>query len=302
MQGEGTHQPATPDEVTAGASTVSTIATDLYGPIAEAAGDANIAYSPLSITSVLAMVRTGAEGESATQLDQLLGTPAATTPPPPGGRSTASPSAIKDLTGPVQLDDGEMGSIELTNANAMWGQSGVEWQQPFLDDLKTTYDTGMWTVDYVKDPDGARLDINDWVAEHTREHITQLLPEGSITDLTRLTLTNAIWFKAPWPDELDEAGEQPFTTAAGDEVEASMLKAGGQLAYAEGDGWQAASLPYAGDDLAMTLIVPDEGQLDEVEAALPDAAPRRGHRRTRRPSTSPSRSSTSTRRRRSATC
>ena len=188
-----------------------------------------------------------------------------------------------------------MGSIELTNANAMWGQSGVEWQPAFLDEMKASFDTGMWMADYAADPEGARRDINDWVAEHTREHITDLLPEGSITDLTRLTLTNAVWFKAPWPEELDDAGSQPFTTAAGEQVDASMLGSSGQLTYQQGEGWQAVALPYAGDDLAMTLLVPDAGELGAVEAALDaELLARCCSRASPPPWTSRSRGSTST--------
>jgi len=265
VQGEGQYEPATGDKAAAGSDVITKVGTDLYAPIAAEAGDGNIAFSPLSIASVLAMTRVGAEGESADQLDALLGT----------GSDGATPAsvmgaaeAVQDHTGPVQLANEEMDSIELTNANALWGQSGVEWQQPFLDELKQGFDTGMWTTDYVEDPERSRGEINDWVAEHTREHITELLPKGSINEATRLTLTNAIWFKAPWPEELEDAGEQPFTTAAGDEVRAPMLKTTGAYGHQEGDGWQAVTLPYAGGSLGLALIVPDAGKLEAVEEAL----------------------------------
>ncbi len=265
VQGKATYRPATPDEAAAGAAVVNQVGAALYAPIVDAAGDGNVAYSPLSIATVLAMTRVGADGESAKQIDAFLGT-SVDGPGPTAVKGAAE--AVQDQTGPVQLTNGEMGSIELTNANAMWGQSGVEWKAPFLDDLKTGFDTGMWMSDFIADPDRSRVEINDWVAEHTREHITELLPKGSINDATRLTLTNAIWFKAPWPDELDAAGKQPFTTATGDEVDVSMLKATGGYAFQQGDGWKAVALPYAGEDLAMTLIVPDAGTLGSFEADL----------------------------------
>ncbi|WP_421118033.1 serpin family protein [Aquihabitans daechungensis] len=265
VEGEGEYEPATTEQAAAGAAVITKVGTDLYAPIAAEAGDGNIAFSPLSIASVLAMTRVGADGASAEQLDAFLGT--GTDGAPPASVMGAA-QVVEDHTGPVQLDDGEMGEIDLTNANALWGQSGVEWQQPFLDELKTGFDTGMWMADYIEDPDNARREINDWVAEHTREHITELLPKGSITEDTRLTLTNAIWFKAPWPGELDDAGEQPFTTATGDEVTAPMLTTTGDYGFQEGDGWQAVALPYAGGSLALALIVPDAGRLEAVEQAL----------------------------------
>jgi len=268
VQGSGSYQPATEAEAGAGARIVTDVGTQLYGPIAEEAADGNLAFSPLSIATVLAMARTGATGTSADQLDEFFGTSGSAATSDVGRQVDGAARVVQQQTGPVQLAGGEMSSIELTNANAMWGQSDVEWQPAFLDEMKASFDTGMWMADYAEDPEGARRDINDWVAEHTREHITELLPEGSITDLTRLTLTNAVWFKAPWPEELDDAGSQPFTTAAGKQVDASMLTTSGQLAYQQGEGWQAVTLPYAGDDLAMTLLVPDAGELGTVEAAL----------------------------------
>ena len=140
------------------------------------------------------------------------------------------------------------------------GQSDVEWTSAFLDELKSTFGTGMWMADYAEDPDRARYDINDWVAEHTREHIAQLLPKGSITDQTRLDAHQRVWFQAPWPQELDDAGTKPFTTAAGGEVDASMLTTDGQLTYQEGDGWQSVALPYAGNDLGDGLARPRRRQ------------------------------------------
>jgi hypothetical protein len=54
---------------------------------------------------------------------------------------------------------------------------------------------GMEQVDYGH-PETARERINQWVAENTNNLITDLLKEGSITALTRLTLVNAIYLLA----------------------------------------------------------------------------------------------------------
>jgi serpin B len=264
------HPRATEEEGVSGAEIMTHVGAELYEPIATAAKDGNVAFSPVSIGVTLGMARAGADGDSADQLDHFFGD----ADPKTLHRSlNGAVASLQDLTGPVQMASGEMGEIELTNANALWGQSNVTWQQPFLDELRRGYDASMWTADFEHDADRARLEINDWVAEHTREHITDLLPDGSVDTQTRLVLTNAMFFKAPWLDELDPMEEpQPFTTAAGKEVRATMLTTDGQLSYQQGDGWQAVSLPYAGAKLAMTFIVPDEGQLatfeDDLDADL----------------------------------
>lgn len=259
------YERATEAEGEAGAEIINHVGAELYGPIAEAAGDANIAYSPLSIGVTLGMARAGADGESAEQLDTFF---AAADADDLHRSLNGAVSMLEDLTGPVPMQGDEMGEIELTNANALWGQSGVTWTPAFLDQLKSGYDASMWTADYAKDPDRARMEINDWVASHTREKIKDLLPPGSIDTMTRLVLTNALYFKAPWLDELDELGDRPFTTAAGEEVQAPSMGTTGDLLYQQGDGWQSVSIPYAGSKLAMTFIVPDEGELAAFEERL----------------------------------
>ena len=260
------HPRATEEEGVAGAEIMTHVGAELYEPIATAADDGNVAFSPVSIGVTLGMARAGADGDSADQLDQFFGD----ADPETLHRSLNGAVAwLEDLTGPVQLPSGDLGEIELTSANALWGQSNVTWQQPFLDELRRGYDASMWTADYVNDAERARGEINDWVAEHTREHITDLLPEGSVDADTRLVLTNAMFFKAPWLDELDPVeDDQPFTTADGSTVQAPMLATTAPLAYQQGEGWQAVSLPYAGSKLAMTFIVPDEGQLAAFEGEL----------------------------------
>lgn len=268
VESDAPHPRATDEEVASGAEIVNHVAAELYGPIADEAKDGNLAYSPVSIATALAMARAGAQGTSAEQFDAFFGSD----DPATLGRSVNGATAgLQDLTGPVPIaGEDELGEIELTNANALWGQSGVEFQEPFLDDLRTQFDASMWTADFAADPEQARAGINDWVAEHTREHIPELLPQDSINPRTRLVLTNAVFFKAPWPAELDDAGSMPFTTASGDEVQADMVGDTSTYPFQRGDGWVAVTIPYAGGKLGMTLLVPDEGKLTDVEAAIDD--------------------------------
>ena len=47
-----------------------------------------------------------------------------------------------------------------------------------------------------------------------------------------------------------------------------MMHAMPTAAMASGSGWQSVRLPYAGQQLAMTLVLPDEGRLADVEALV----------------------------------
>jgi serpin B len=261
----GLHSPASAEEVEDGAPIVRGVATSLYGPIVEAAGDGNVAYSPSSIATALGMARAGAEGESAAQLDAFFGADG------DGGLHralNAADATLRRLSGPERNADGEDVRVDLTTANALWGQSGTTWKDPFLDELLTSYDAAMWMADYRNDADRARSDINRWIAERTDDRIPELLQGDAVNADTRMVLTNAVRFAAPWDDELDELGGMTFTRPDGSTVEADAIGDTRTMGFQEGDGWVAVTLPYAGGDVAMTLLVPDEGQLATVEAAL----------------------------------
>ena len=131
----------------------------------------------------------------------------------------------------------------------------------YLDALASRFGAGLRLVDYRRDPEAARNLINAWVKSQTEGRIPRLLAPGILDTLTRLTLVNAIYLKAPWQVAFDaELTEpSPFTRASGSTVDVPTM-AGGlqQLRYAEGSGWKAVELPYAGGSLAMTIVVPDD--------------------------------------------
>ena len=67
------------------------------------------------------------------------------------------------------------------------------------------------------DAEGARKTINRWVEGKTRDKIQNLIPSGGVDALTRLVLTNAIYFKGEWvsPFKKAETRDEPFTAADG---------------------------------------------------------------------------------------
>ena len=151
------------------------------------------------------------------------------------------------------------------------GQAGTLWQDEFLDALARHYDAGLRLVDYVNDAEGARLEINAWTADQTHDRIPELVPADVLTELTRLVLVNAIYLKAPWEEPFDPAlsRQAPFTRADGSTVSALMMHGSMRSAgFSSGPGWRAVDLPYAGSQLAMAIVLPDEGNLTAYERAL----------------------------------
>ena len=224
--------------------------------------DGNFFYSPYSISLALAMTYAGARGDTEQEMAQTLDFSL-----PQEDLHAAFNAVDQTLTSYSQrTDEGEEGSFFTLNiANSIWGQHGFEFLDEFLDLLAENYGAGMQLVGFSQNPEQARGLINDWVAEHTENRILDLIREGAITTLTRLVLTNAIYFNASWQHPFEEAQTThgTFVRLDGDEVNVPLMHQSVRTSYSEGDGYQAVELCYIGYQLSMIIFLPERGRFKE---------------------------------------
>jgi serpin B len=111
------------------------------------------------------------------------------------------------------------------------------------------------------------------VAEQTEGRIEDLIAPGILDSMTRLVLTNAIYFKAAWAQPFNESAtqEEAFHLLDGGEVTVPMMHLIESFGYAAGDGYQVVELPYESHELSMVVLLPDEGGFEAFEGSL-DAA------------------------------
>ena len=233
---------------------------DLYAALSEE--DGNLFYSPNSISLALAMAYAGARGETERQIAETLRFDL------PQERLHPAFSSL-DLS----LDLGAKGgddAFRLNVANSFWRQQDYRFLPEFLDGLAVNYGQEVRPVDFRRDPEEARAHINDWVADETEKRITNLIPPDAITDLTRLVLANAIYFKAAWRVYFDKGAtrNRPFHLLDGSKRKVPMMRQESRLRYASSDGYQAVELPYRGGEMAMTILLPDRDKFSEFEESL----------------------------------
>jgi len=158
----------------------------------------------------------------------------------------------------------------LNIVNEIWGQKDYEFRNEFLDVLAENYGAGLRLLDFVNAPETSRVTINDWVSDQTEGRIEDLIPQGVIDALTRLVLTNAIYFNAAWlnPFNEDITDDSAFYLLDGGEVTVPMMMQSDSFGYAEGAGYQAVELPYDGRELSMVILLPDSGKFEEFEGSL----------------------------------
>ena len=234
-------------------------AFDLYSQVGK--GDGNLFFSPFSISTALAMTYAGAKGNTETQMAQTLHFSLSQERLHPG---------YSALMHGLQADPAHSG-FELSIANALWGQSGYEFHKEFIDITGDHYDAGFNEVDFVKDTEQARGTINRWVEEKTRDKIKELIKPGILTDLTRLVLTNAIYFKGQWMSQFkkERTLPEPFELMNGEKVEVPMMNQTREFNYSENETAQILEMPYEGNKLSMVIFLPKEKRdIKELEGLL----------------------------------
>ncbi|MGM0605395.1 MAG: serpin family protein [Halobacteriota archaeon] len=262
-------------------------AFDLHRTLASTSPDENLLASPYSVSVALAMTYAGARGETAAQMRSALrfelddeavhpafGELTKQLNSKAADRSNAETDADGDQNGDGDEDkDGDGDDpieFTLTLANSVWGQTAYPWHDEYVELLESNYGAGMNEVDYASDADGARAEINEWVADRTEDRIDELLPPGSLDSLTRLVLTNAVYFAANWERPFPEGrtSDRPFTAIDGTTSTVPTMSIEDRFPYAEHEGAQLVALPYEGGEIAMTLVLPPEGEFEAFEARV----------------------------------
>jgi serpin B len=234
------------------------------------AEEGNLFFSPYSISTALAMTYAGARGQTERQMAEVLHFPVisgvSTGPVRQQVLHCAFGEIIKDLNA-----RGEKGGYELTVANALWGQKGYKFLKEFLELVKTNYGGGLNEVDFVNETEAARQAINDWVKKETNGKIENLIGKGVLDSMTRLVLTNAIYFKGNWARRFkeDKTKDAPFTLINGQKVDVPMMNQTAEFGYMETDSFQGLELPYVDDELSMIIFLPKEvGGIGDFEEML----------------------------------
>ena len=237
---------------------------DLYQELKGEEG--NIFYSPYSLSVALSMTYAGARGETEQQMAEALSFYLSQDQLHP-----AFNYLDQELAG---RGEGAQGKDEegfrLNIVNDIWGQKNFTFLSDFLDTLAENYGAGLRILDFINAPEESRITINDYISEQTEEKIKDLIPEGVIDVMTRLVLTNAIYFNAAWeyPFSEDMTSDGVFHLLDGGEVTVPMMSQGESLGYTEGDDYQAVELKYDGEELSMVILLPDSGQFENFEMSL----------------------------------
>lgn len=248
-----------PQAIQAFAGANNSFALELYAKLKEQEG--NLFCSPYSISSALAMLYVGARGDTKTQMQSVLHFD-------PDQESLGQ--HFKTMTSAL-LSKKRKSDMEFSVANAVWVRKDKPILKEYLKVVKQNWGAAAQSVDFRSAPEKSRKTINAWVEKQTRGLFKELLGPSTIDNMTRVVLTNAVYFKAAWQESFNKADtkEAPFKLLSGEKTPVAMMNQMASFPYMETGEFQALELPYRGSELSMIVLLPKKlDGLPELEKSF----------------------------------
>lgn len=220
--------------------------------------EGNVFFSPYSISTALAMTYEGARDKTAEEMQSVFHWPT---------DSNIRQSAFLSIYNELNKQDKK---YQLNTANALWAQKDYLFLKDYLDVTGKYYGAEVTNLDFINQAEPSRVIINNWVEKQTNDKIKDLMPKGAINDLTRLVLTNAIYFKGTWLKQFNKTLTQneDFKIDSNTTVKAptmSLTGEGAKFNYMENDQLQLLELPYDGKELSMLILLSKKDDLKSLE-------------------------------------
>lgn len=209
----------------------------------------NTLISPMSVLSALSMTANGAEGETLTQMETVL-----------GQRKDA-------LNGWYKYDtDKSSNYLHLANAVFIKDDPELTVKESFIKAVEKWYEADIVVTDF---NEHALYDINQYVEDNTHGMVKNILDK--IPDDAVMYLINALAFEARWAIPYNEYAvqERSFTTEDGRAQTVELMYSEEQGAYVENNLYTGFFKNYEGGRYAFAALLPREGvTVSEVAETL----------------------------------
>ena len=232
-------------------------ALEFYANLKDKEEGENIFFSPYSISTAIAMMYEGARNKTAEEIQSVFHLP-------------EEDSLRRSSFSVVQSYLNRQGMpYELSAANALWVEKEFNLQDAFKAVLTEFYKGEAFDADFKEATERERQRINAWVENKTKDKIKDLLPQGSLNEMTRLVLTNAIYFKGKWDDPFDKdhTRDEDFWLNENQTVKVPLMWKSDDFYYAQTEDLQILEVPYETRELSMLILLP-KGKTTEDLSSL----------------------------------
>ena len=210
----------------------------------------NPLLSPLSIIAALSMTANGAQGETKTQMESVLG---------------ANTETLNSVFCALWTEKSEDEQLRLANSIWLKDTPTLHVEDAFLQQNADAFDAGIYTAPFDASTKKA---INHWVSEHTDAMIPEILDE--IPEDAVMYLINALAFEAKWERVFKsyDVWDGSFTARSGETGTGKFLH-GETGQYLQDENAEGFLKTYEGGKYAFAALLPEENtSIDDYVAGL----------------------------------
>ena len=217
----------------------------------------NTMISPLSVSLALAMVYNGAEGNTKTQMEQIL------------HKANLAPDDInqsyKDLVTSLISHDPK---VELSISNAIYYRNTFSIKNNFITTNQNYYQAEVAGLDFTNTTETLNA-INSWVNTKTNGKIDKIIEVVKPEDV--MYLLNAIYFNGQWTYQFDASQtlNLPFTMEDKSVIQVPTMYIENPFNYYADDNFKLLEMPYGSGKYSMLVFLPATGKTtDDVISLL----------------------------------
>ncbi|XP_076777007.1 plasma serine protease inhibitor [Arvicanthis niloticus] len=234
-------------------------AFSLYKVLASEAPDQNVFFSPMGVSMSLGMLSLGAGMKTKTQILDGLGL---------SPQHDQEDKLHKDFQQLLQRFSQSSDGLQLSLGSALFKDPAVHIRDHFLSAMKTLYMSDTFSTNF-GDPEGAKKQINDYVAKQTKGKIVDLIKDLDSTHV--MVVVNYIFFKAKWQTAFSDTNtrQMDFHVTPKKTIQVPMMNREDWYSYIldQNISCTVVGIPYQGSAIAL-FILPSEGKMKQVEDGL----------------------------------
>ncbi len=208
-------------------------------------------YSPLSLYQALAILASGAEGQTRDEILSLLGMT---------DKETLAEESGKLYR--VNYSDNEADVLKI--ANSLWldetGPDGapVQYHQDWVLSAAADYYASVYAAEFGQED--TALALGQWIADNTGGMLRPAPETLGLDADTVMAIVNTLWYQTHWTESFAEEDNttEDFTTEDGETVQAEYMHQTDDMgSYVRGADYTKASLSLTRG--RMIVVLPDEG-------------------------------------------
>ena len=226
------------------AQNANKFAIDLFKATNDTAG--NVAVSPYSIETSLAMLANGASGTTLSEILNVLHAE-------DSGVDGLNTFYQKVTTGLYDADN----RVNLSIANALWAAKYIKMQDEYAAQMKNIFNAEVSSIDFTSS--NALKTINAWVGKATGGKIGNLFEH--LSPMTIMCVANVLSFEGKWTKEFEVKNTQQktFKNWKGENETIKQMIRDGAFSVAQISDADVVELTYGNGAYVMDVIVPTNG-------------------------------------------